>query len=521
MIHSWIIYILAKAGDFILLLQMKNITKQYGNVTANKDININLDKGEILAICGENGAGKSTIMKILYGLEKPDKGEIYLNGKQVNFHSPSDAMACGIGMIQQHFMLFESLTVAENIVYKKESVHRRFFYDKKKNVEVVRELSEKYGLSVNPHLLIKDCSVGLQQRVEILKVLYQDADIIIFDEPSAVLTPIEVEELLKTMKNLAALGKSLIIITHKLNEVMEVADRIVVMRTGEVVDETLKENTSIDALSESMIGRQILTRQIEERPQGECLLEVKDLFLQDDNGVNVLNGINLHVNKGEVVGIAGVSGNGQSELIRCITGLEQAHSGRVILNHQEITNKPVYEIREAGIAHIPEDRYLWGSAKEASLVENALIGFEGHSEFSKHGMLNLKAVRQHAIDLINHYRVKAGSPDQEIKGLSGGNAQKLIVAREVSRQTPILIACEPTRGVDIGAMEFIHDKLVEKRDAGDGILLVSSELSEIMSLSDRIYVIYEGKMNGEFERGTIDEKELGLYMLGGKKYENV
>ncbi len=276
---------------------MKNITKQYGNVTANKDININLDKGEILAICGENGAGKSTIMKILYGLEKPDKGEIYLNGKQVNFHSPSDAMACGIGMIQQHFMLFESLTVAENIVYKKESVHHRFFYDKKKNVEVVRELSEKYGLSVNPHLLIKDCSVGLQQRVEILKVLYQDADIIIFDEPSAVLTPIEVEELLKTMKNLAALGKSLIIITHKLNEVMEVADRIVVMRTGEVVDETLKENTSIDALSESMIGRQILTRQIEERPQGECLLEVKDLFLQDDNGVNVLNGINLHVNK--------------------------------------------------------------------------------------------------------------------------------------------------------------------------------------------------------------------------------
>lgn len=500
---------------------MKNITKHYGNVTANKDININLDKGEILAICGENGAGKSTIMKILYGLEKPDQGEIYLNGKKVNFHSPSDAMACGIGMIQQHFMLFETLTVAENIVYKKESAHRRFFYDKKKNIEVVRELSEKYGLSVNPNLLIKDCPVGLQQRVEILKVLYQDADIIIFDEPSAVLTPIEVEELLKTMKNLAALGKSLIIITHKLNEVMEVADRIVVMRTGEVVDETLKEKTSIDALSESMIGRQILTRQIEDRPQGECLLEVKDLFLQDEHGVNILNGINLQVNKGEVVGIAGVSGNGQSELIRCITGLEKAHNGHVILNNQEITNKPVYEIREAGIAHIPEDRYLWGSAKEASLVENALIGFEGHPEFSKHGMLKLGAVRQHAIDLINQYRVKAGSPDQEIKGLSGGNAQKLIVAREVSRQTPILIACEPTRGVDIGAMEFIHDKLVEKRDAGDGILLVSSELSEIMSLSDRIYVIYEGKMNGEFKRGTIDEKELGLYMLGGKKYENV
>lgn len=502
-----------------MLLEMKNITKTYGNVTANNNVSISLDKGEILAIVGENGAGKSTIMKILYGLEKPDSGEILLNGQKVEFHSPSDAMKQGIGMIQQHFMLFDSLTVAENIVYKKEA-KRSFFFDRKKNIEIVESLSSQYGLVVDPKVLIKDCPVGLQQRVEILKVLYQDADIIIFDEPSAVLTPIEVEELLKTMKYLASLGKSLIIITHKLDEVMAVADRIVVMRTGEVVDEKMKLETNVEELSEAMIGRQILTRQIVEKEQGKRLLEVKDLVLQDETGKNVLNGINLHVNSGEIVGIAGVSGNGQSELIRCITGLQHSDSGTVLIDNQNITNKKVYEIREAGIAHIPEDRYLWGSAKEASLVENALMGFEDSPKFSKRGILNLKAVRQHAIDLIEKYRVKAGSPDQEIKGLSGGNAQKLIVAREVAHGTPILIACEPTRGVDIGAMEFIHDQLVEKRNAGDGVLLVSSELSEIMSLSDRIYVIYEGKMNGEFKRASIDEKELGLYMLGGKQYED-
>lgn len=502
-----------------MLLEMKNITKTYGNVTANNNVNINLDKGEILAIVGENGAGKSTIMKILYGLEKPDSGEIFLKDQKVEFNSPSDAMNQGIGMIQQHFMLFDSLTVAENIVYKKEA-KRSFFFDHKKNIEIAKMLSSKYGLVVDPKAIIKDCPVGLQQRVEILKVLYQDADIIIFDEPSAVLTPIEVEELLKTMKYLSSIGKSLIIITHKLDEVMAVADRIVVMRTGEVVDEKIKIETNVEELSEAMIGRQILTREMVEKEQGKCLLEVKDLVLQDEAGKNILNGINLHVNSGEIVGIAGVSGNGQSELIRCITGLQHSDSGTVLINHQDITNKKVYEIREAGIAHIPEDRYLWGSAKAASLIENALMGFEDSPKFSKHGILNLKEVRQHAVDLIEKYRVKAGSPDQEIKGLSGGNAQKLIVAREVAHGTPILIACEPTRGVDIGAMEFIHDQLVEKRNAGDGVLLVSSELSEIMSLSDRIYVIYDGKMNGEFKRASIDEKELGLYMLGGKQYED-
>lgn len=501
-----------------MLLEMKNIVKKYGNVVANNKVNISLNKGEILAIVGENGAGKSTIMKILYGLEKPNSGEIFINGKKMNFNSPSDAMKQGIGMVQQHFMLFENMTVAENIVYKNE-MKKGIFFDYKKNIEVVEELSNRYMLQVDPKAIVEDCPVGLQQRVEILKILYQNADIIIFDEPSAVLTPIEVEELLKTMKQLAKLGKSIIVITHKLHEVMEVADRVVVMRLGEVVAETLKKNTSVEELSYLMVGRQIVTRVIEPKDTKESLLEVKDLILHGDGEKNVLNGVNMNVKKGEIVGIAGVSGNGQSELIRCITGLEKIDGGQVVIHGNEITNKSVMDIRKAGITHIPEDRYMWGSAPEATLAENALMGYEDTEEFSKRGILNSSKIFAHASELISKFRVKADSPEQKIKELSGGNAQKLIVAREMSMETPLIIACEPTRGIDIGAIEFIHDQLVEKRNGGDSVLLVSSELSEIMSLSDRIYVIYEGEIVGEFARGSIDEKRLGLLMVGGKESE--
>ena len=501
-----------------MLLEMKNIVKTYGNVTANNKVNINLNKGEILAVVGENGAGKSTIMKILYGLERPDSGEIFINGKKMDFHNPSDAMAQGIGMVQQHFMLFESMTVAENIVYKNE-VKKGIFFDYKKNIEVVEELSKKYMLHVDPKAIVEECPVGLQQRVEILKILYQNADIIIFDEPSAVLTPIEVDELLKTMKQLAKLGKSIIIITHKLHEVMEVADRVVVMRLGEVVAERLKKDTSVEELSYLMVGIQIANRVIPKKETAENLLEVKDLVLKGEHNKNILNNVNLHIKKGEIVGIAGVSGNGQSELIRCITGLEKVDGGEVILDKSDITNKTVMNIREAGIAHIPEDRYMWGSAPEATLAENALMGFEDKEGFSKRGILDIKKVVSHASELITKFLVKADSPSQKIKELSGGNAQKLIVAREMAMNTPLLIACEPTRGIDIGAMEFIHDQLVAKRNSGDSVLLVSSELSEIMELSDRIYVIYEGEIVGEFIRGSIDEKELGLLMVGGKENE--
>lgn len=499
-----------------MLLEMKNIVKKYGNVVANNKINIHLNKGEILSIVGENGAGKSTIMKILYGLEKPDCGEILINGKKMNFNNPSDAMEQGIGMVQQHFMLFDSMTVAENIVYKRE-MKKGFLFDYKKNIEVVEELSKRYMLQVDPKAIVEDCPVGLQQRVEILKILYQNADIIIFDEPSAVLTPNEVDELLKTMKQLAKLGKSIIIITHKLHEVMEVADRVVVMKLGEVVAETLKSDTNVEELSYLMVGRQILTRVIEPKDTSDLLLEVKGLTLNGDNEKKILNNVDLHIKKGEIVGIAGVSGNGQSELIRSITGLEKFDAGKVILKDKDISNKRVMDIRKAGIAHIPEDRYMWGSAPEATLAENALMGYEDKEGFSKNGILNIKKITTHATELISRFFVKADSSSQKIKELSGGNAQKLIVAREMTMKTPLLIACEPTRGIDIGAMEFIHDQLVEKRNEGDSILLVSSELSEIMSLSDRIYVIYEGEIVGEFKRGSIDEKRLGLLMVGGKE----
>ena len=366
---------------------------------------------------------------------------------------------------------------------------------------------------------MEECPVGLQQRVEILKTLYQNADIIIFDEPSAVLTPIEVDELLKTMKQLAKMGKSLIIITHKLHEVMEVADRVVVMRLGQVVAEKLKKDTSVEELSYLMVGRQIANRVIPEKETREVLLEVKDLTLKGEHDKNILNKVNLHIKKGEIVGIAGVSGNGQSELIRCITGLEKVDGGKVTIDKKDITNKTVMNIREAGIAHIPEDRYMWGSAPEATLAENALMGFEDTKEFSKRGILNIQKVTSHAKELISKFLVKADSPSQKIKELSGGNAQKLIVAREMAMETPLIIACEPTRGIDIGAIEFIHDQLVAKRNSGDSVLLVSSELSEIMDLSDRIYVIYDGEIVGEFKRGSIDEKALGLLMVGGKNNE--
>lgn len=494
-----------------MLLEMKNIVKMYGELAANKNVSINLNKGEILAICGENGAGKSTVMKILYGLEQATSGEIYLNGELKHFKNPSDAMNCGIGMVQQHFMLFGGMSVAENIVYSRE-IKNGIFIDEKKTKQTIIELSDKYKLAIDPNSIVEDCPVGMQQRVEILKVLYQNAEIIIFDEPSAVLTPLEVDELLKTMKQLAAMDKSLIIITHKLNEVMEAADRIIVMRSGEVVAERMKADTNAEELSFLMVGRQVISQHIEPRETTREILGIQGMGLFR-GGKKILNNINIHINDGEIVGIAGVSGNGQTELIQCTAGLEHVDEGKVMLDGIDVTNKKVQEIRKTGLAHIPEDRYAWGSAVEATLCDNALIGFEEQS--SRHGVFSMIAVYEHAADLISRYSVKAGSIFQKMKELSGGHAQKLIVAREISKNTRLLIACEPTRGIDVGAIEYIHNKLVEKRNHGDAILLVSSELSEILALSDRIYVIYEGEIRGEFKRGMVDDRKLGYLMTGG------
>ncbi len=496
------------------IFEMKNIVKMYDSVCANDDVSLHLNRGEILAIVGENGAGKSTIMKILYGLVKPTSGEIYVNGERKRFRTPSDAMAAGIGMVQQHFMLFEDLTVAENIVFKNE-IHKGPFMDMKKTIESVQALSDNYQLKINPKAKIADCTVGLRQRVEILKILYQNAEIIIFDEPSAVLTPLEVEALLETMRNLAAAGKSIVIITHKLQEVMAVSDRVYVMRQGKVVAERNTCDTNQEELAFLMVGRQIANRDIEPIENDTVLLETKDLRLTQD-GLELLRGVDIHVNAGEIVGIAGVSGNGQSELISCITGLTRVTGGQVILQGKDVTNKSVREIRDGGLAHISEDRYVWGGALEGTLAENAVMCKQDKEPFSKGGIMRHKKVREYARDLIKKFAVKATDPSQKLHELSGGNAQKLIVAREMSLETPVLICFEPTRGIDIGAMESIHDRMVQRRNEGYGILLVSSELTEIMSLSDRIYVIYEGRINGEFKRNSMDDKSLGLLMLGGK-----
>ena len=496
-----------------MIFEMKNIVKVYDNVVANDDVSLHLNRGEILAIVGENGAGKSTIMKILYGLVKPTSGEIYVNGKLQNFRNPSDAMAVGIGMVQQHFMLFEEMTVAENIVFKNE-ISKGPFMDMNKTVQTVQALSDKYQLKIDPRAKIADCPVGLRQRVEILKILYQNAEIIIFDEPSAVLTPLEVDALLETMKQLAAAGKSIIIITHKLQEVMAVSDRVYVMRQGKVVAERMTCDTDQEELAFLMVGRQVANRDIEPQEASVVLLETKGLKYVED-GREILKGIDLHVNAGEIVGIAGVSGNGQSELINCITGLLPTTEGQVIVQNTDVTNRSVREIRNAGLAHISEDRYIWGSAPEGTLEENGLMSRQDEKPFSRRGLIQPRKIREYASKLIKDFTVKASSPTQKMRELSGGNAQKLIVAREMNLKTPVLICCEPTRGIDIGAIEFIHDQMVKRRGEGAGILLVSSELTEIMSLSDRIYVIYEGRINGEFKRNSMDDKRLGMLMVGG------
>lgn len=498
---------------------MRHITKAYPNVLANHNVSIKLYPGEILAIVGENGAGKTTLMKILYGLEKADEGEVYYKEQLVNFRNPSDAIELGICMVQQNFMLFGSLTVAENIVYQNEP-HNGMFFNKKEAVKIVEAFSDRYSLPVDPNAIIENCPVGLQQRIEILKILYQNAETIIFDEPTAVLTPLEVENLLDTMRQLSNMGKSIILITHKLSEVMAISDRVVVMRDGTVVAKSDTNKIDIETLSFHVVNRQIMHEPIASPKIGKPQLEIEDLNLLSTSGKKILDNICLNVKSGEIVGIAGVSGNGQSELVECITGLEKYDSGTIKICGKPASNGSVYINRDLGISHIPEDRYSMGCAKKASVSDNTLMGSESLPSFSKWGFQLLKEVRKFAQSLISRYDIKADSELQKVSELSGGNTQKMIAAREISKNTPVLIANEPTRGIDIGATEFIHKKLIEKRDQGGCVLLVSSELSEIIKLCDRIYVIFNGRLHGEISRGKLDAKNLGILMLGGKISEN-
>lgn len=500
-----------------MLLEMKNVSKSYDNVLANDDISLNLNEGEILSIVGENGAGKSTIMKILYGIESKDSGQILIRGEEVNIKSPRDAIKHGIGMVQQHFMLFNPFKVFENIVFGEEP-KKGMFFDRQKAREDVVELSKKYGLKINPDQKVEDCPVGIQQRIEILKVLYQNAEIIIFDEPSAVLTPQEVDELLITIKELSKVGKSIILITHKLNEVMAVSDRIFIMKKGKHIATFNKEDTSIEEISYLMVGKKLTENTICDTDKDHVVLDVDNVNLTN-NGEELLKDLSMKIYGGEIVGIAGVSGNGQSEIIEVLTGLQNVDSGKISIEGREVQNKSVEEIRNAGLAVVPEDRYLWGCAKEADLRETTIMHHHKNERLSNKGILKGKEIDKFTLDVLKKYDIRYGSLDQKAGQLSGGNIQKLIVGRELEQNSKFLISAEPTRGVDIGAMEEIHNKLLEKREKGDAILLISSELTEILKLSDRIYTIYDGRFNGEFTREEADSEKIGLLMMGGKIVE--
>jgi general nucleoside transport system ATP-binding protein len=500
-------------------LEMKEMTKKYGDFLANDGISIQLKKGEVLAIVGENGAGKTTLMRMLYGLEQPTSGEIKLNGKQAQFYGPQDAIEQGIGMVHQHFMLFSDFTVTENIVIGHEPIKNGFF-NRKMAAEQVQKLSDQYKIQVNPSKKAGDCSVGEQQRIEILKVLYQGAEIIILDEPTAVLTPFEVDELLKTIRFLADQGKSIILITHKLPEVMKVADHVTVLRNGRVTGNVKKVDTSIDQLATMMVGREL--QQLSERNQlnGEPLLELEEISIKGKGSKPILDQLSLTVHRGEIVGIAGVSGNGQSELIQAISGLTSVDQGDIRLGDSHLVGKSVAFRRNEGLAHIPEDRFLWGAAKYATIEETGVMGYYNKKAFNKYSFILKSSFREVVKGWIDRFEIKVKSVDDKSGNLSGGNLQKLIVARELGFETNFLIAAEPTRGVDIGAMEYIHEAILEKRNRGDGILLVSSELSEILLLSDRIAVMFEGKIVDVLERKDATEERLSVLMAGGKEDES-
>lgn len=502
------------------VLELKNVSKQFPGVLANDNINLDIRKGEIHAIIGENGAGKSTLMNILYGLHEPTTGEIYYNGKTIKMTSPLDAIKIGIGMVHQHFMLVPSFTVAENIVLGTEPTKRKIFVDKEKAIASTKKLSETYGLTVDPKLKVESLSVGVQQRVEILKALYKGADVLILDEPTAVLTPQETDELFKVIKRLVdESGKTIIIITHKLQEVLSISDRVSVMRQGKMIGTLDTKDANEKILAEMMVGREVLFNKIDkkhiENRKHEEMLKVEKLRARDNRGLIALRSIDLSLKSGEILGIAGIEGNGQSELVEVLTGLREKESGQIFINGVEISNKSPRDIRELGIAHVPEDRLAMGLSKDASISENILMGNQHNEPYAIKGIhLNKSKIKSKSRKLIKEFDIRTPSEDVLVGNLSGGNMQKVIIAREFSFNTPILIISQPTRGVDIGAIEFIHSQIIEKRNQGCAILLVSAELDEIFRLSDRIITIYEGIITGEFKEGEISKQEIGLYMTG-------
>jgi ABC-type uncharacterized transport system ATPase subunit len=500
------------------LLELKGITKRFPGVVANDGVDFELRKGEVHALLGENGAGKSTLMNILYGLYRPDEGEIVLDGRPLEIHSPREAIDAGIGMVHQHFMLIPVMSVAENIVLEVEP-RRGPFLDIRTAEERVREISERFGLAVRPEAKVEAISVGMQQRVEILKALYRGAEILILDEPTAVLTPQEAEELFAIIRSLQAEGKSIIFISHKLGEVLEIAERITVLRRGKTIETVPRAGATEAGLARLMVGREVLLR-VEKGPAspGEPLLTIEDLRVEDERGLEAVRGLSLEVRAGEIVGIAGVDGNGQTELIEAITGLRKPESGRIVAAGEDITAGTARESLDAGVGHIPEDRQRRGLVLDFTLAENIALHDYREEPDSRWGWLYPKRLVARARRLLQEFDVRGGGPQTFASALSGGNQQKVVVAREVSRDPRILIAAQPTRGLDVGAIEFVHRRLVAERDEGRAILLISFELDEILSLSDRILVMYEGRVVGEYAPDVTAET-LGIAMIGGTAAE--
>ena len=501
------------------IIEMLHITKEFPGIIANDDITLQLRRGEIHALLGENGAGKSTLMSVLFGLYQPEQGEIRKNGEVVKINNPNDATALGIGMVHQHFKLIDVFTVLDNIILGAETT-RMGFLQKKQARAKVQALSEKYGLKVDLDAKVEDITVGMQQRVEILKMLYRDNEILIFDEPTAVLTPQEIDELMNTMREFAKEGKSILFISHKLNEIMAVADRVTVLRKGKYIGTVNTSETDKQSLSNMMVGRPVQLEVVkDEAKPGETVLKVEHFSMPGKGGHkhNAVNDVSFEVRAGEIVCIAGIDGNGQTEFIHGLTGLDKASGGRITLCGKDITHASIRHRGEA-MSHIPEDRHKHGLVLDFTLEQNLVLQAYHEPRFEHFGFIDNGAVRRYAEKLIEQYDVRSGQgPVTVARSMSGGNQQKAIIARELDRGKPLVVAVQPTRGLDVGAIEYIHGQLVAQRDAGKAVLLVSLELDEVMSLSDRILVMYEGEIVGELDPKATTVQELGLYMAGAKR----
>lgn len=505
----------------IPLLEMQDITKRFPGVVANANVNFTMQKGEIHTLLGENGAGKSTLMKILYGLYQADSGIIKINGKEEEIRGPNDALKLGIGMVHQHFMLIPQFTVVENLILGSEPKRGGLFVDMNDAIKKVKQVSKEHGLAVDPTAKIMDVSVGMQQRVEILKALLRGAEILILDEPTAVLTPQEVVELFEIMRNLKAMGKSIVFISHKLKEVASISDQVTVIRRGQIIGSVATEDTNVNELARMMVGRDVeLVIQKEEAKPGPEMFSIDSLKVRDERNLLVVSDVSLSVRSGEILGIAGVDGNGQNELAEAITGMRKADSGKIVLSGKEITNLSSRKVFESKVVHIPSDRHRHGLILDFTVAENMVLRTYYAPPFSSKTVLDWTKIKEESRKLIKEYDVRTPHEDTLASSLSGGNQQKVIIARELAQEPDFIVAAQPTRGLDVGAIEFVHRRLVEARDNGKAVLLFSLELDEILALSDRIAVMYEGEIVGVIDREEATEEMLGLMMAGVEKYKS-